>query len=146
MEALTAVGLAGNIVQFIDFGCGLFNQASSIYHSQSGATKGAQDLQTITESLLSLSSNLEKSLENQNQHDHIDGQQRLKLLAKSCRDTAKELVITLQSIRAKKAGSKWHSFRASLAGLMKETEINSLEKRLNDYRLQIIVELQNLQK
>jgi hypothetical protein len=146
MEALAAVGLAGNIVQFIDFSCKLFDQANSIYHSQSGASKGAQDLETITESLLGLSARLEKSLENQYRRGNPNAQQKLKILAKGCRDTAKELVTVLQSVRAKSAGSKWHSFRASLAGLLKESEINDLEKRLNDYRSQLIIELQDLQR
>ncbi|KAH7410001.1 hypothetical protein DE146DRAFT_333303 [Phaeosphaeria sp. MPI-PUGE-AT-0046c] len=144
MEALAAVGLAGNIVQFIDFSCKLFAGASSIYHSHAGTLKGAQDLETITESLIDLSIRLEKSLEKQ--RSGVIALQNLKVLAKGCHDTAKELVTVLQSIRAKSAGSKWHSFRASLAGLLKESEIANLEKRINDYRLQLIIELQDLQQ
>lgn len=144
MEALAAVGLAGNIVQFIDFTCKLFAGANSIYHSHTGASKGAQDLETITESLLDLSTRLEKSLEKQ--RGGLIALQNLKVLANGCHDTAKELVTVLQGIRAKSAGSKWHSFRASLAGLMKESEVNNLEKRLNDYRSQLIIELQSLQQ
>jgi hypothetical protein len=146
MEALAAVGLAGNIVQFIDFSCKLFDQANSIYHSQSGASKGAQDLEAITESLLDLSTRLDKSLEKQYKLGDPKAQQTLKILAKGCHDTANELVTLLQSLRAKNAGSKWHSFRASLAGLLKESEINNLQKRLNDYRSQLIIELQDLER
>lgn len=146
MEALAAVGLAGNIVQFIDFSCTLFSQAKAVHHSQSGVTKGAQDLEAITNSLLDFSARLEKGLETQHQRGTPTTQQDLKDLAKGCHDTAKELVDLLQTIRAKKADSKWHSFRASLAGLVKENEINDLEKRLNNYRSQIVIELQDLQR
>jgi hypothetical protein len=146
MEVLAAVGLAGNIVQFIDFSCKLFGQANSIYHSHSGASKGAQDLETITESLLDLSARLEKSLEKQYLLSNPNSQQTLKILAKGCHNTANELVTVLHSVRAKSAGSKWHSFRASLAGLLKESEIKDLEKRLHDYRSQLVIELQDLQR
>lgn len=87
-----------------------------------------------------------KGLENQQQRGDPDSQKNLKALAKGCHDIAKELVSVLQSIRAKKADSRWHSFRASLAGLMKETEINDLEKRFTNYRSQLMFELQDLQR
>lgn len=145
MEALAAVGLAGNIVQFIDFSCKLFGQANSIYHSRSGATKDALDLETITESLVKLTTHLENNLNGQYNRRYQDAQRNLQPLAKDCSNIAKELVTILQSVRAKSTNSRWESFRASLAYLIKEAEISNLEKRLNEYRSQIILELQDLQ-
>ena len=51
MGALAAVGLAGNIVQFIHFGCSLIFEGRQIYVSTSGLTEENTDLHTIAEDL-----------------------------------------------------------------------------------------------
>jgi hypothetical protein len=52
----------------------------------------------------------------------------------------------LQNIKAKKPESKWSSFRAALASVWKESQIDALSKRLDAYRSQMTIELQFLQK
>ena len=143
MEALAAVGLAGNIVQFVDFSCKLFEQSASIYHSRAGTSTGARSLESVTEDLRSLTTTLTKSTR---QSGAQNGQQSLYKLAKECEDAATELLSTLHSLQAKKPGSKWSSFRAALATNWNQTRIDAMERKLDSYRYQLIVHLQVLQE
>jgi len=152
MEALATVGLAGNIVQFIDFSCKLFDQARTIHNSPSGASRYAQDLETITSSLRSLSENLRKIPQSQSRNATSKPRQEgaalkeLKELAKGCESVANELITVLQSVRTKNPASKWSSFRASLASMWKEQKINAIKDQLDSYRFQIAMQLQVLQR
>lgn len=149
MEALAAVGLAGNIVQFIDFSCQLFDRTQAICRSKNGASQGMQDLETITESLQNLSDGLQKSLDRGNRGGNTAtrrDENALDTLAKGCQDVATELISVLQGVKAKETGSTWSSFRASLASMRKEKQINAIEKLLDTYRSQLIIQLQVLQR
>ena len=55
MEALAAVGLAGNIVQFISFASETLSKSREIYLSASGTTEEYMDLKLISQDLLSFS-------------------------------------------------------------------------------------------
>ncbi|KAF2866677.1 P-loop containing nucleoside triphosphate hydrolase protein, partial [Massariosphaeria phaeospora] len=140
MEALAAVGLAGNIVQFVDFSCKLFDQATSIYHSTSGTSRDAEDLESITRNLQDLSVRLSQKNHNQT---HPQDHTALKKLAKECETTANELLSALQALKAKKPDSKWNSFRTALASAWKQPRVDALEKRLHTYRSQLIIQLQS---
>lgn len=66
MEALAAIGLAGNIVQFIDFTCKLLDQATSIYLSHTGSLGTDRDIETIARSLQELSARISQGRQSQN--------------------------------------------------------------------------------
>lgn len=51
IDPLTAIGLAGNIVQFIDFGTKIVSKARDIHTSAVGATRDVSDLNHVTEEL-----------------------------------------------------------------------------------------------
>ena len=143
MEALAAVGLAGNIVQFIDFSCKLFEQSTSIYRSRAGTATGAQSLESVTDDLQSLTTNLTKGV----QHNGAQNSQTaLHKLAKECEDAATEMLSTLHGLQAKQPGSKWSSFRAALLTTWKQPSIDSMERKLDSYRSQLIIHLQFLQE
>jgi hypothetical protein len=143
MESLAAVGLAGNIVQFIDFGCKLFEQTTSIYHSRAGSAAGARSLESLTNDLQSVSSNLAQGLQQNGGHNGQTGMQKL---AHECQDATSVLLSVLNGLRAKKPGSKWESFRAALATTWKQDDISVMERRLDSYRSQLILHLEILQE
>lgn len=149
MEALAAVGLAGNIVQFIDFSCKLFDQANSIYHSHTGSSESTQDLGYIAQHLQSLSAKLSRDAHTQPQAQNsvaLQNQRDLRQLAQKCQGASNELQSALHALKAKDSNSKWSSFRAALSSTWKQAEVDALAKRLSDYRLELILQLQVLEK
>jgi hypothetical protein len=59
MEALTAVGLASNVVQFIPLTCETLSKSREIYLSASGTTKEFDDIRIISQDLFSFKSHIE---------------------------------------------------------------------------------------
>lgn len=148
MDAFAAVGLAGNIVQFIDFSCKVVDQAASIYQSSVGSSASHHDLETCARQMKELSSELSDRRQSYEQllppvsGDH----QRLGKLAVRCESIAGELVTALEDLKPKRTGSKWHSLCAALRATWKEDRVKALEKNLNGCRSQLVTELQVMQK
>jgi hypothetical protein len=59
MEALAAIGLVGNIVQFVDFSGELIAKSVQLYHSYDGALPENVDIEVVTKHLVVLIKKLE---------------------------------------------------------------------------------------
>ncbi|KAF1960072.1 hypothetical protein CC80DRAFT_438555, partial [Byssothecium circinans] len=147
MEALAAVGLAGNIVQFVDFSCKLFDQTLEICASPAGVSQHAQSIENVTKKLRNLSADISRDIhkidryQTTSQGDH----QTLKALATDCEAVATELIAALQSLPMKGSHTKWRSFKVALSSIWKESRIQTLEQRVRDHRSQMIIQLQVMQ-
>jgi uncharacterized protein (DUF3084 family) len=134
LEALVAVGLAGNIVQFVDFSCRLLSTATTIHRA--GAAQNVQDVDTVTQALRQwcekISTARQRVLE-----DH----QSLLELAEKCQIAATQLLSATQALKAKHPGSKWSSFKSALATAWNEKEIKDMADRLESYRHQMGLEV-----
>ncbi|KAF2677498.1 hypothetical protein K458DRAFT_319518, partial [Lentithecium fluviatile CBS 122367] len=137
IEALAAVGLVGNIVQFIDFSYNLFTVSTAIHHSYAGASQSARDIESITKELQQWCAKIASRRNSQGQLLPSHHNKSLVTLVAGCENAAVELLSALHALRAKDARSRWSCFRAALAATWKEAQINNMEKRLDTYRQQI---------
>lgn len=142
MECLAAVGLASNIVSFVDFSCKLFNQATVIHHSTSGSSQDTQDLENITRMLRGHCATLSHANYTGLSHGHT----ALKKLARECEATASELLSALQTVKTNNPNSKWRSFRAALAKSWREERIAAMAENLDSYRDQMMFQLLLMQR
>jgi len=55
MDPLTAIGLAGSVVQFVSFACNLVSKTKEIHGSSAGVTKDGESLEVVYSQLLGLS-------------------------------------------------------------------------------------------
>ncbi|KAF2830352.1 hypothetical protein CC86DRAFT_378654 [Ophiobolus disseminans] len=145
LEALAAVSLAGNVVQFVDFSCRLFSTAASIRRSTTGAAESIQDLDTVTQALRHSSEKIASSRNTAAQQGVTQDHSSLVKLADNCQTAATELLSVTQALKTKDSGSKWSSFKAALATAWSEKEIKDMESRLNAYRQQMHLEVSLLQ-
>jgi hypothetical protein len=155
LEAFAAIGLAGNIVQFVDFSCKLFSESREIYSSASGVTNEATDLLTITKNLeeycVSLSTNALGPRTPSNSFPKpllpkLEHELALRKLVEESRDAAQELLKIIEKVRAKNPNSKWDSFQACLKGIMKREKIERLAERMDSFRLQLIIQLEAMRE
>ena len=139
MNTVAAIGLAGNIVQFVDFSWKLIVEARDLHNSSSGASKGNEMLELISNDLNTLTDKLTarttlgvvpESLRN---------------LASQCKHVADELLGVLITLKIKGGNRKWKSFVKSLRTVWKKEQIEQLMKRLEilrdamQFRLQLIL-------
>ncbi|KAG8528462.1 uncharacterized protein KY384_007380 [Bacidia gigantensis] len=61
MEPLAAIGLAANVVQFLDFARGLVSEAFEIYQAVDGATSSNALLERVTEDLIQICNGLDST-------------------------------------------------------------------------------------
>jgi N-terminal domain on NACHT_NTPase and P-loop NTPases len=157
MDPFTAIGLAGNIAQFIDFTCKLFAATHQIYTSKSGLKSDTECIETLTEDLQAFSLKLQTSLSqyidtsaaDTKLSQYIDtsaAKIKLSPLAQKCQQAADELLAVLATLKSKKSGSRWHGFRSALKHIWDQKRIDAMSDRLDSYRLELILQLQLLSR
>ncbi|KAF2791788.1 hypothetical protein K505DRAFT_418873 [Melanomma pulvis-pyrius CBS 109.77] len=126
LEALTAVGLAGNIVQFIDFGCNLLAQAREIHTSTTGSSDMNLELEAISTRLRYLATSLSFSTP---KSGTVVGQQ-LRSLADEATSITDELLKAIEDVKLKGSTSSFKSFAHALQHIGKNKKIEKLGGKL----------------
>jgi hypothetical protein len=141
MEALVALGLVGNIVQFVDFSGKLISMSIQLYHSYDGTSVENVDVETATKHLMVLSEKLKDGAT-------TAGDKALQSLCHSCQNAATDLLAALNKVKVKDRQQRWESVRKALRSVWSEKEIKGLEDRLakfkEDLSLYIVVDLRYL--
>ena len=129
LESLAALSLAGNIVQFVDFGCRLFSKSRELYGSSDGVLAENAELENVANSLTALSKGLRVE-SSQAQPESID-YTNLKALAKDCEKIATELLEALRELKVKNHHEKLQCFRTALKRIWRSEKIENISKRLD---------------
>lgn len=138
MEALTALSLAGTVVQFVDFGTKLLSDGKGLYKSSTGALKVNEEFELVTADLRALNTKCRFGCSwpverpcgpiTEDQHD-------FEKICDGAAKVAEELIGRLNELKVK--GSKhrkWESFQQALKSAWSKEEISSLLKRLSNFR------------
>lgn len=136
MDPVTAIGLASSILTFIEFSWELVTGAYEISKSTTGSTLENTHIGSVIEDLERVTEDLIPDLEPTTKHGKA-----LRQLAERCNKLSKDLSRILKKLQASDKGWKWQSLHVKLASLRKEKEIALIEKRLDQYRSQIVMRL-----
>lgn len=141
VDPLSALSLAGNIIQFIDFGCKLISESREI--CRSGVPAQYVDLQIIAESLGDLSRSLLPTSPSEDDLATPKPQgEALERIAASCRGVADEILSTLNKLRLGDGlHGRWQSFCQALKVVWKKDRIEALRSRLDDLRSQLNIQI-----
>ena len=147
LEALAAVGLASNIAQFIDFSCKILETSKAVHRSSDGRPQAHEDVIVIAQHLRSLCAGLVKSRDTPrvgftNTHQ----ENALYALAERCEKEASDVLIAIDKLKAKNPQSLRSSFHAGLRTIWSMEEIDAMTERLKQYRSEIIVHLETMQR
>jgi hypothetical protein len=143
-EAIAALSLAANIVQFIDFGTKVLSNGYSLYKSGPGRNvRGEnQEIKIITESLNQLVQGLASSKASTNPSSGVSQTEiNLSKLAAQCSDIASELLRAVGKLDVQGKAGKWDSFRAALKSVLAESKIEKIRQRLDKFRQEIVVHI-----
>lgn len=142
MDPFSALGLASNVVQFIDFGSKLISESHDIYKSASGSSTGNIELELIYTDLNELTNGLQNPVLSSRQSLSAD-EAALSQLASSCYTVATELLTVVNALKVDKNNNhrKWRSFRQAIKSVWKQSDIDSLQRRLVDFRAQLTLRL-----
>jgi hypothetical protein len=160
MDPLSAVGLAGTVVQFVDFGCRIVSEGRELY--KSGSVKLNAQAEAVTKDLLDFSAKLQTPprLNNWNRPP-TENELALRKLSDGCNEVAQELLARLSRLTPKllppedlpnnapsKDRERWlkrlkqhqreiekmgNSLRLALLSVWTRKEIEEVEQRLAKY-------------
>ena len=136
-DPVSAIGLAGTLVQLIDFGRKLLCESHQIHASPTGVSSRNEELENAAQTLLSLDGNVEHSLQSKGRATSANDQE-LRRLGQNCHLISLELLTTLDKLRV--AGSKhrkWRSFQQAFKSVLSNDEINDLLRRMQESRQQL---------
>ena len=138
-EALVALGVAANVVQFIDFGGRILSEGYRLQKCKGVSPSKNEELESIALDLQKLHDELQCP-ENKTYQAPTPNDIQLQRLAEQCRDVCLELLAALEKMKTVESG-KWRSFRVALKTVWGESRIKSLQVRLDEARQELIVRI-----
>ncbi|KAK4953366.1 hypothetical protein LTR10_009076 [Elasticomyces elasticus] len=143
LDPLTALGAAGNIVQFVDFSSKIISSCYSTYQSVSGATEDHVHLEKVTTELRDFSDRL-KTYQDAGYLSSRDPQEveELRQLAGMCHIVADGLVTTLDNLKVVKTGP----LRNWDASARKETAIEHANDKLQRIQAQLSLRIMHIMR
>jgi hypothetical protein len=138
LDPLTAVSLAGSIVQFVSFSYKLVTGAKALRESGTGRKAEHEESDIIANCVIELNESL-VALESASltTGNLSRGEKSLLPLRKECVKIGNELMDVLRRLQVSKAHNSWDSVRKALRSIMKEGRIRDLENRLLKLQRQI---------
>lgn len=144
LEALVAVGLAGNIVQFTHFAQQFLSGTRKLYSSTSGATAENLELELIAQTLRQLAESevLREHAVDAQQGNSVrpstgrpadpgrDDEDWTKLIHQ-CKELAVDLLKLLKSFKVESDHKRWETVRQSIRIAWKKGDIESMQQRLD---------------
>jgi hypothetical protein len=153
MDPLSALGLAGNVVQFVQFATSLFKGTKQIYLSASGISDDHESLEDIYEKLLVFCTELEAGSCQAIGGDGVltsDLQENspspITELASRCAQDCRQLLKSIDSLRVKSSSGPrfWRCLRVALMEVLKVGEMDKLQERITSYQRQMVLNLCSL--
>jgi hypothetical protein len=152
LDPVSALGIAGNVLQFVDFASKVVSKGTQYYKSLDGALVENTELSAVADNLSKLSRRLETSMPLEasmlgiRRHGESDPQyspaeQGLWEANKECYRISVELVETLDKLKISDSHRKWQSFWQALRSSWSEEHIETLSKRLTQAREQLMTHL-----
>lgn len=137
MDPLTAIGLAGNILAFIDFSYKVISGANKVLSNSSGMTSENESLTVLVVDLNLVTQKLSTDITAQTENER-----QLCALAANCYKLSEELKHIIASLKLGDRQSKWDGLKVKWRSMRKEKDVDSIERRLNGYQSQILIRLQ----
>ena len=144
LDPMTALGLAGNVVQFVDFSIKLLGDAHEIHKSAQGSLQENLDVEKVTEIIRTLQMKL-RTQDGDNINANGKAENSLERLCLSCDETAEELLEALEKLKVQGKRSPWKSIRQAIQSIKGKTAVVELCGRLKRFQdaieLTILVDL-----
>jgi hypothetical protein len=133
MDPLTALSVAGTIVQFVDFGNKLLTSSVELYKSSQGLLQAHEELELVTGDLISVVAKLRDIFPaSVVTHAGNHGLREFHTICEEAIKIAGELLVKLNNLKIKDGKHRaWESLKAAVKAAWSKDEIKSLTGRLS---------------
>ncbi|KAI1413348.1 hypothetical protein F5Y13DRAFT_179486 [Hypoxylon sp. FL1857] len=146
METLAAIGLASNILQFIEAGHKVLSASKEVYGAGHEASQTNKDIEYMTQEMKRLGLNLSKGVpvSPSTTLTRTDDEVALLRLTAECERWSTDMLALLDSLKNKNPGSRLKSLKVGWKNYRKQGERDRLEKTLDSCRKQLILQLTSM--
>lgn len=137
MDPLTAIGLVGNVLAFIDFSVSVLKGAREVHGSPDGTLNENQSRETVVRETQRFSLLLQTV--DDSPRDFEDA--GISSLVKECHEISTKLLALFEKITPEDGSSKRQSILSALKSKIYEKDRNELEVRLAHCRAQLELQL-----
>jgi hypothetical protein len=135
LDPLSALSVAGTIVQFIDFSSKILTKSHEVYNSSEGQSAANEEIEAITDELSKLSDRLSQPLrEDEGQDSLLEDEQALVDICDACKKVARDLITRLARLKVQGKHRAWQSLRQAIRSIWKQEEIDALLARLARFK------------
>jgi len=133
LDPITALGLAGNVVQFLDFSISLVGKAHDIYKSPDGSLSENVDAENVARKIKILQSKLQADEKDNPSYDsEMEG--LLEGMCSSCDAAAKELLEVLETLKIQGKKTPWKGMRQAIKSIRGKAAVLEISGRLTNLR------------
>ncbi|KAH8658622.1 hypothetical protein BGZ60DRAFT_456994 [Tricladium varicosporioides] len=138
MDPLSALSVAGTVVQFVQFAASLVNNVQEIHHSASGTTLAIQNVEDIHNTLSQFSKDLGDSPPNSPRYGKDLGR-----LAKRCKGDCDRLLKLVSQLKLESSEKKrwWKSFQLAMLELWTHRDVEDLRQRISESQASMVLVL-----
>lgn len=129
MDPISALGLASNVIQFVEFATQLVSGYYDIYRSANGALDGHAALETVAKNLSSLVREVEES-KPPTAAKQSPAEKQLHEVCGECVAVNRDLLRLLEKLKANGPHRKWESFRQILNIMVRQKDVTRSEDEL----------------
>lgn len=146
MDPITALGVAGSIVQLVDFGIKVVSKGNKIYYSGDGSTAENHDLENVANDLVLIQNRLRQSLYPLGVYGPLsEDEQALGDIGAVSSQVAEALLEQLNKAKAQGRFRRWKSLRQAVKSVSSKSQVEDLARRLvmlrDQFNLRILVRL-----
>ena len=140
MDPLTVISLAGNVIQFVEFGTRLLGRAEQLYTSSAGTIAVHDELELVTTDLRALVTRLRDSSPKlasdlESSREEESSWRSLQQICDQAANVADELISKLGGLKLKEGRfQKLRCLHEAVKSLWSEKEIKALSERLSGFR------------
>lgn len=137
LDPLTAVSLAGTVVQFVDFTAKIVSKAQEFSSTASGDGQGVSPHQILTADLLSLSEKLKDGLQETSNEGLSDDDQALKDVCNGCIQLSEKMLRRLKSLHFREGDGTFKVMLQASRSIWSQRELDHLANDLARFRGQL---------
>lgn len=140
-EAVAALSLAANILQVLDFGKQFAIAGCAIYQAGPGSIEVLSDLQSSSSGFHSVLTELQKGAARAPTSNVAKGDDGILVLASKCSGVLNQMLEAIASSGSLEKGRKRDAAKAAFKLVWKKGDIESLQKRLDQFRDELTLHL-----
>ena len=143
-DPLSALAIAGNVIQFVDFTTRLISRATEIYRNDvlveyAGIKVAAEQLRKLEIDLQTDARDFEALANNGELQKKAVPLNNLIEAHSNCVECAKVVIAAVDKLKVSGAKRKWKSFRLALNSVIGDNQLENANRRLSEARQQLVL-------